>query len=358
MNRAIHQFVAGFHRGDAISNEAVLLRRVFQGWGYSSEIFCEARRVMRELRGEVHDVATAPTVVQPDDIVLLHLSTGSEVNTVFGRLTCRRALLYHNLTPPDFFRFFQPATAMVLRQGLEQMRSLTGSAQVNLADSRFNADDLAAKGFPPAAVFPLCLDYNMLLGKPDARTLAVSRDKLVNVLFVGRCAPNKKLDDVLTAFAVFQHHVEPASRLVFAGSHGGMERYHVFLQSRVRDLGVRNVVFTGGIPQAQLNAWYRSASLFLCMSEHEGFCIPLIEAMVNDLPILAYAAGAIPETLDGAGVLVREKKYPVIAELMGELIRNLPLRAAVIARQKRRLEAFRTRDYDAELRAHLAPLLV
>jgi glycosyltransferase involved in cell wall biosynthesis len=357
MMRAIHQFVAGFHLGDAISNEALLLRRLFRGWGCESEIFCEATRVMREQRGDVRDVATAPAVCRPDDVVLLHLSTGSAVNTVFARLACRRALLYHNLTPPEYFRFFQPATAMVLRQGQDQLPLLARSAGVVLADSQFNADDLAAKGFPPAAVFPLCLDFDMLRSRPEARTLAACRDGLVNVLFVGRCAPNKKLEDVLAAFAVFQRTVEPASRLIFAGSHGGMEHYHVFLQTRVRELAVRNVVFTGAIPQARLNAWYRGANLFLCMSEHEGFCIPLIEAMVNDLPILAYAAGAVPETLDGAGVLVRGKNYPLIAELMGELIRNQPLRTAVIARQRRRLAAFRNRDYEAEIRAHLAPLL-
>lgn len=357
MTRAIHQFVAGFHRGDAISNEAVVLRRLFRAWGCASEIYCETRRVMAELRGEVRDVLTAPGACRPEDVVLLHLSTGSAVNDVFRSLACRRVLLYHNISPPGFFRFFQPATALLLTRGLEQVGALAGAAQVNLADSRFNAAELEAQDYPAVKVLPLLLDFEALGAPPDGAMLRRFRDGLKNVLFVGRCAPNKKIEDILTAFAFFQRTVEPASRLILAGSHGGMERYHAYLKTRVGKLELRNVVFTGSVPQAQINACYRAADLFLCLSEHEGFGIPLMESMFFDVPVLAYAAAAVPETLGGAGVLAGAKEYPVIAETMGELIRNTSLRAAVLARQRRRLAEFRARDLDAELRGHLAPLL-
>lgn len=357
MTGAIHQFVAGFHRGDAISNEAIVLRRRFRAWGYASEIFCETRRVMAELRREVRDVRAAPGACRPDDIVLLHLSTGSEVNDVFHSLACRRALLYHNLSPPHYFKFFQPATALLLTRGLAQIAALAGAARVNLADSRFNAADLEARGYASVRVLPLMLDFDALGAPPDGAVLRRYRDGLKNILFVGRCAPNKKIEDVLAAFAFFQRTVEPDSRLILAGSHGGMERYYSYLKTRVAKLDLHNVVFTGSVPQAQINACYRAADLFLCLSEHEGFGIPLVESMFFDVPVLAHAAAAVPETLDGAGVLVGAKEYPLIAELMGELIGNTALRSAVLARQRRRLAEFRGRDLDAELRRHLAPLL-
>jgi glycosyltransferase involved in cell wall biosynthesis len=174
---------------------------------------------------------------------------------------------------------------------------------------------------------------------------------------VGRCAPNKRIDDLLNAFAYFQAGVQPESRLIHVGSFAGTERYYYLLLTRVREMGLNNVHFAGAVPQAELNAYYACAHVFLCMSEHEGFCIPLIESMVHDVPVLAYAAGAVPETLDGAGVLFRDKAFDLVSEMMARLSEDSGLRAAVIAGQRNRLERYRARDLAAELAKHLAPLL-
>ena len=354
---AIHQLVAGFSRFDAISNEAVHLRRVFESWGHPSRIYCEARRILPELRREARDVAELRAEIRPEDVVLLHLSIGSPVNEALAALPCRKAILYHNLTPPEYFRFVQPATAHILAQGRQQARALAGVAQVNLADSRFNAGELEALGYRDVKVFPLFLDPALLKTVPDPRVIARASDGKINVLFVGRCAPNKKIEDLLTAFGYFQRFIEPDSRLVHIGSFAGTERYHYLLLSRAREMQLRNVVFTGAVTQTQLNAWYARAHLFLCLSEHEGFCIPLIESMWHGVPILAYAAAAVPETLAGAGILVREKNYAEMAELMAELTRNQVLRAAVVRRQRERVTQYLARDQAAEIRGHLAPLL-
>ncbi len=355
--RGIHQFSAGFARGDAISNEALTLRGVFREWGYASEIFSEARRILPELRQECRDAAQAAAVVKPDDMALLHLSIGSPVNLVFRDLPCRKAILYHNVTPPGFLARWQPSTAWALQRGLEEVRALAGVAEVNLADSRFNAAELESFGYRDVRVFPLVFDPARLAEPPDRRELKAWRDGRVNILFVGRCAPNKKFEDLLTAFAFFQRTVEPESRLILAGSWAGNERYKQALAAQIRRLGLRRVECPGAVPQAALHAAYAAADLFLCLSEHEGFCIPLLEAMAHDVPVLAYAAAAVPETLDGAGVLLGEKNYPVIAEWMGRLTRDHALRRAVLAGQRARVNRYFSRDLRGELRGLLAPVL-
>lgn len=355
--RAIHQFVAGFNSGDAISNEACVLRGIFRDWGFASDIFCELRRITSKLRKEVRDVATAAPFIRPDDVVLLHLSIGSPVNDAFRRLPCRKALLYHNITPPEFFRGVQEQIAAHLRQGREQVVALAGVAGVNLAVSEFNAAELRALGYTNVGVLPLILDFDQLRHDANRATRAEYADGLINILFVGRGAPNKRIDDLVEAFSYFQKFVEPNSRLIHVGSYAGLEQYHALVFTRIRELHLKNVELTGTISQAQLNACYQSADVFLCLSEHEGFCIPLIEAMVHDVPILAYAAGAVPETLAGAGVLFKEKRYDLIAEMLGRLVRDEHLRQSVLAAQRARLARYEHRDLAAELRQRLAPLL-
>ena len=354
---AIHQLVAGFSLGDAISNEATVMRDVFRSWGYDSDIWCETRRVLPRLRAQARDLAGLPAVCRPDDIVFLHLSIGSPVNLLFPTLPGRKALLYHNITPPEYFTIMQPVTAQLLAKGRAQARALAGTAAVRLADSRYNADELEAMGHGRTDVLPLILDYERLRLPPDRRTLAQYDDGRTNILFVGRCAPNKKLEDVLTAFACSQRGVDPRARLLLAGSFAGTELYQRLLAGMATEMGLKSVVFTDAIPQSELNACYRAAHVFVCMSEHEGFCIPLIEAMVHRVPVLAYAAAAVPETLAGAGVLFADKNFETIAEMMARLARPGALREGVLARQDARLKQLIGRDLAAELRQHLAPLL-
>ena len=354
---AIHQLVAGFSRGDAISNEAVVMRRLFREWGHESQIYCERKRILPELRSEAFDLDDLKSHCRPDDVLFLHLSIGSRANEIFPALPGRKALLYHNITPPGYFSLVQPSTAADLARGRVQAAGLARAATVNLADSAFNADELRGWGYPPAAVFPLMLDFEKLGGSGDRATLRRFDDGKTNILFVGRCAPNKKIEDVISAFAFFQKGVDSNSRLILAGSFAGTERYQRLLLTMVRDLKLENVVFTGSIPQGQLNACYKSAHVFLCMSEHEGFCIPLMESLVHRVPVLAWAAAAVPETLGGAGILFHEKHYEAIAEMMGRLARDEALRRAVLARQDARLAGFKSRDLAHELRGHLGELL-
>ncbi len=353
----IHQLVAGFSGGDAISNEALVLQRMFRAWGHESEIYAELRRILPELRHVARDLDQLPADVGANDVALLHLSIGSPANELWARLPCRKAILYHNITPPEFFAGIQAQIAAQLQAGREQMRRLAGVAGVVLADSAYNAAELEALGYGKVGVFPLALDFDRYAQPPDRRVVAKYRDGATNVLVVGRIAPNKRIEDDLRAFYYFKNYVTPDARLILAGSWAGLENYHALLIAYAREHRIEDVVWAGSVPQAELNAYYAAADLVLCMSEHEGFCIPLLEAMAHDVPLLAFAAAAVPETLDGAGVWVRDKQFAHIAEMMGRLTRPGPLRAGVLAGQRARLARYRQRDPAAEMAAWLAPLL-
>jgi len=355
---AIHQFLPGFTNGDAISNEAVLMRGIFRRWGYASDIFCEARRILPELRKQAHDAQRYVSACRPEDVLLLHLSIGSQVNDLFFSLPCRKAVLYHNVTPSEYFALINSETAACLALGRRQMARLAGAAQVNLADSRFNARELESLGYRNVRILPLLPDADRLNGPAARKTLRRFRDGRKNILFVGRCAPNKRIEDLLTAFFHYQKALEPESRLIHVGSVAGTERYYYLLLAQAKELGLRNVHFARSVPQEQLNAFYRCAHVFVSMSEHEGFCLPLIESLAHDVPVLAFAAAAVPETLDGSGVLFREKNFPAIAEMMDRLVREEAVRSAVIRGQRERYARWLRRDGAAELRDCLAPLLV
>lgn len=354
---ALHQVCAGFSKGDAISHEALTLRELFLKWGMTSEIFSEGRWIHPALRGEARDAAALPALCRPGDVALLHLSIGSPVNALFRALPCRKAILYHNVTPPAYFDWVKPETARMLRAGLADVRALAGAAAVNLADSRFNAAELGAAGYADVRVLPLVLDRARLAEPADPAEEQSLRDGKRTILAVGRIAPNKKIEDLLAAFAYFQRVEEPDSRLVLAGSWAGTERYYRLLVTLVRNLGLRDVVFRGTVPQPVLHALYAAADVYWCLSEHEGFCIPLLEAMEFGVPVIAYAAAAVPETMDGAGVLLTRKDYPEAAGLTAALIRDGALRERVRLGQRERMSRFWARDLESELRGHLAPLL-
>jgi glycosyltransferase involved in cell wall biosynthesis len=182
-------------------------------------------------------------------------------------------------------------------------------------------------------------------------------DGRTNVLFVGRIIPNKRIDDLVRSFAFFQAHVRRESRLLLVGDHRGFERYLDRLQELVRELRADEVVFTGQVDDDELYAYYRLADVFLCLSEHEGFGVPLQEAMLFGLPVVAYDAGAVRETLRGGGLLLRDKGPELVAEVLDRVTHGGDLRRTVLASQRRAVAAIRDTDFGALLRERLAPVL-
>ncbi len=355
---AIHQFVAGFSRRDAISLEALQLRHCFREMGHPSEIWGEIPRISTEDMREVRDVRHYRPRATEEDVLLLHLSAGSKVNQIFAEVPGRKVVLYHNITPSEGIRPFNGEFADALVEGRRQMHSLAGVPEYCLADSTFNARELEAAGYGPTAVFPLVLDFSKFDCEPDPQMLEHLGDGLTNILFVGRGVPNKCWEDLLYAFHAYHNRINRGSRLILAGSFGGMEKYFHYLQAIVHRLDLNNVEFFGSVSLRELVALYRSAHLWLGMSAHEGFCIPIVEAFHFRVPVLAYAAGAVPETLGSAAVLIRDKRPELVAEMMQELIVASPMRETVLRAQDVRLrELVTARDLRSEIERHLGRML-
>jgi len=370
----IHQLVAGYRTGDAISAEADALDSVFRANGIGSAIWCAPRNTAEDSRGRVGDIATLASSVKPSDIAILHLSIGSPANEVFRSLKCRKAIIYHNVTPAKFFERCNAPLARILEEGRREVASLAGVADINLAVSAYNASELVAYGYKSVRVFPLVIDMGEW-GNPQSVD-PVMRDSLaadgaLNVLFIGRVVPNKRHDKLLEVMARLRQ-LEPRTRLVIAGSSSGNEAYKVILRRAASEMGLGvsafwsggatrhtgvadldgkfdAVVFTEFLKPTELNACYASASAFLCMSEHEGFCAPLLEAMHWGVPVFADAQAAVPETLDGAGVLFDGADSALIAETILRVVRDERLRESVLEGQRARLDRFKNRDIWKEI---------
>jgi glycosyltransferase involved in cell wall biosynthesis len=353
MKPAIHQLVAGYSNGDAISNEARVWRSTFRSWGYASDIYCETRRILPELRNDARDLTTASQSIRKEDTVVLHLSIGSDANLAFKALNCRKVILYHNITPPDFFRGYNEELVHHLTVGREQLAALRDTADINLAVSKFNAAEMTDAGYKNVGVVPLIVDRSHWNGPVDHRLVKRYRDGFTNIVFVGRCAPNKRIEDLLFTLYYCQKYVNPETRLIHVGSFAGLERYQGMLRTKAMELRLNHFVVAGSVRPDELRAYYQAADVFLCLSEHEGFCIPLLEAMGHRIPVIAYNAGAVAETLDGAGVLLNEKRFDVLAELIQRSTSDESLRAGIIQGQDARLKKFETMDISGLMKSFL-----
>jgi glycosyltransferase involved in cell wall biosynthesis len=355
MPRAVHQLLAALSPGDAIGGQALLIQAQLRRAGYACELFAEKLhpRVARLAR----PLWQYERVAARENVCLLHYGIGSAASRLFATLPDTRVLIYHNVTPAEWFLGFSRLHARECDAGRRELRALAPGVALALGVSEYNRRELVAAGFARTGVLPILPDSGLprLPRSPVVRRLF--RDGRDNILFVGRISPNKRIDDLIRVFAVYQRFVRPASRLVLAGDYGGHERYQEALLRMVEALRLSEVVFTGHLPDDDLRACYAAADVFLCLSEHEGVGVPLLEAMSFGLPVVAFDAAAVRETLRGGGVLLTEKQPELVAELLDLLQRDPALRAAVLATQRRVVEELAGVDYARLILERLAPVL-
>jgi glycosyltransferase involved in cell wall biosynthesis len=297
-------------------------------------------------------------VSSPETVCLFHFAIGSGAGRFIRQAPDRLVTRYHNITPPEFFAGFLPHLARQCHQGRRELRAFAARTELALGVSEFNRAELEAAGFRRTGVLPIPLDLDAFTAggrSPSVRRLYA--DGRTNILYVGRIIPNKKIEDLLRVFAVYQRSIEPASRLLLVGDHWGYEPYLLRLQELARALALEDVIFTGQVEDEELRAYYDASAVYVSMSEHEGFCVPLLEAMAFGLPVAAYNAGAVAETLGGAGVLLEDKTPEVVAELLHRLVTDGVVRRSVLAAQERRLAQVNAIDQRALLLQALAPVL-
>ena len=324
--------------GDAVSNNALQIREMCKRNGWKTAIY--AKNIDPRVK-HVDKVRDLSNDVAPHDLIIYHMSTGSEVTELVVSLSNdKKVMIYHNITPPEYFTRYNQKLVKLVSQGREQLKDISSVFQLALGDSEFNRAELEAIGYQNTGVLPLGLYGEKYAGTPDQTVLDKYRDGFKYIIFVGRLAPNKKQEDVIKAFYYYKRYYNKSARLILVGSWNGMERYYHDLQRYVGLLELEDVVFTGHVSDRELLAYYRVASMFLSMSEHEGFCVPLLESMHFEVPILAYAAAAVPDTLGEAGLIFKEKDYPAIAALMDVVDKHPSLADKLVESQTERLKDF------------------
>jgi glycosyltransferase involved in cell wall biosynthesis len=351
--RTVHQLLGALHAGDAVGNEALTVRRHLLAAGLESEIV--AGRVDAPLVGEARPLRELRALDGPETAWLYHFSPGSPATAAALALEGPLVLVYHNVTPARFFLGWSDELVRLALRAEGELRALSSRTALALAKSRFSLQDLERSGFARCGVLPFVHEPGE---RPPASPVLrrLYGDGRTNLLSVGRLAPNKRIEELLSAFAVLQRRFVPHSRLLVVGSRA-LESYALALERRARELRLAEVVFLGPVDEGELRACYDLAAVYLSLSEHEGYGVPLIEAMLAGVPVLARDAGAVAETLSGAGLLLREPRPSLVAALVERVLRDGALRASVLAGQQRVAERVRSTDFAALLLGALAPVL-
>jgi glycosyltransferase involved in cell wall biosynthesis len=335
----VHQLLSGAGPHDAITTEALAFRALFAGWGWGG-----ADHAYRIAPGLVGDITGAEQLrAEPDDVLLMHHSAGWPRLDELLTLPNPKLLLYHNVTPPHWLWEHAPMVAAHCAAGREQLRELVPAVDVAAADSAFNAAELTELGAERTEVIPLLVALDAL-GEAVPEPAGPP-----TVLFVGRLSPHKRQDELIRAFALYRRYREPQARLSLVGDPISAD-FELLLRHLAESLAPGAVSIETGIPAGELGARYRAAHVFACMSEHEGFCIPLLEAFHFGVPVMGRPAGAVPEVVGDAGILVPDRDPAVVAELMHLLVTDGELRAELRRRGRARLTLYEPAAIGARLR--------
>jgi glycosyltransferase involved in cell wall biosynthesis len=255
-------------------------------------------------------------------------------------------LIYHNITPPEYFLGVHDQLVRQCYHGRRELLPYRSRCELAIGDSEFNRQELEQLGFDPTAVLPVVPDFAHLDVPPDPRVTDAWDDEWTNLLFVGRVVPNKRPDNVIRHFHAYKTLYNPRSRLLLAGSYGGFDSYLAQLHDLVARLGLSDVHVLGQVSDEELTGLYDVADAFLCASEHEGFCVPIIEAFYKQVPVLAYAATAVPATMDGGGVLFDTRDPRRVAALLHATLGSAEVETRVVAAQDAALARLRAQDFD------------
>src|SRR4051812_41295359 len=335
----VNQWVPAAHKGDAIGDSARRVRDLLRDMGHDAELY--AMSIDDELRHDVRPFAD-PTA-RTGDVTILHFALPSPMSQAFADLPNGRVLQYHNVTPARFFAPYEPALFRLAAIAREELTSLAAATDLGLGDSEYNRQELDELGFARTGVMPIAVDTRRLTQAPPHPVLdEILDDGFVNFLFVGRIAPNKRIEDHIKLAEQYKRYIDPYYRFIFVGRYDVVPRYYAAIRALMDEYKMlpERFVFTGPVPDAELAAYYRASSVYVSLSKHEGFCVPLVEAMAMDVPVLAYTAAAVPDTLGPAGVQFAPKDLEYAAELLGMLAFEDGPREGVLAGQRKRLEHF------------------
>ena len=334
---------------DAVGNDVLQMSNVLTRKGHEVRVFCESHS---NTDAVVFDVARLNKFLKSsNDVLIYHHSRGWDPGLELIRsLRCRRIIRYHNVTPPQFFDGYSRTDKELCERGRQELRQFAAlRCDLYLSASAFSMRELVAIGADASRSFVVPPFHHIdRLSKitADQKTIDQFSGATANILSVGRLVPHKNQHHLLEAFAHYHYDCNQASRLIVVGKGGeGLSTYSKLLHRTVQKLGLTEaVMFTGGVSDEVLKAYYLIADAFVTVSEHEGFCVPLVEAMAMKLPITAYASTAIPETLGDAGIVWAERNPFLIAESLDRFVRDSAVSDALGLRGRRRYESMFTNE--------------
>lgn len=344
---AVHQVLATLGYGDAIGNEVLGIRQVLQDAGYTSRIYVDT--VDPRLEDRTEDYRDLIEDSHRDNILIHHFSLGSRVSRVAFALPDRMILVYHNITPVRFLLGVRSPVVAQCYSGRRELAAYAERCELALGDSAFNRSELDALGFPRTGVLPVVPNFAHLDVTPHRWLAQQFDDDATNILFVGRIIPNKRIEDLIRFFDAYRRRYDQRSRLLLVGSHDLFDGYRASLAELMQRLGTSDVHLIGHVSNEELTAFYDVADLFLSASEHEGFCVPLIEAFYKRIPVMAFAAAAVPATMDGGGVLYERKDPRHVASLINAVLTDSALENEILEAQDAALARLRARDFAGTL---------
>ena len=336
----IVQLVPSLSYGDAVGNDILAIDSILKKEDIETTIYALSigARIPDGL-AKVYSFDELQGLLKPEDILLYHGATGTQLHQDIPKFHCKKLLRYHNVTPPQFFEGYSESGVETCREGLKEFEEMKDVFDGVVTVSSFNVEDLQSMGYRCRMdVCPILIPFSDYDQCPNGDIMRTYQDGVTNILFVGRIAPNKKHEDIIASFAAYNKLYNPNSRLIFVGAANGTESYKKRLEDYSKVLGISNqVVFSGHIGFDGILAFYSVADLFLCLSEHEGFCVPLIEAMYFKTPIVAFDSSAIAGTLQDGGILIQKKDPSYVAGIMDYVIQHPDVQEAIVKGQQRRL---------------------
>ncbi len=336
----VDQVIPSFASRDAIGVHTMAITEALRQAGIDSDVFYgECTRDFSD-RARPMSSLGRPTKGR---WLLYQASIGSPVFDIFASRSEPKLLNYHNITPASLLDGWEPAVGHEVSLGRSQVTRVASECRLAIADSAFNEQELLDVGFSRTAVAPLLIDM-AAAAPPDAalsRRLAAAKEGGgADFLFVGKVSPHKAQHDLVKMLAVYRRLYDPRARLHLVGTALG-KTYEPALSAFIAELGLTDAVsITGSVSQEELESYFQMADVFVCASEHEGFCVPLVEAMGHGLPIVAYANSAIPETVGDAGLLLASKDPLVLAASVHRVVTDERLRKQFVAAGARRAEDF------------------
>lgn len=343
MKPRVHQVLASLGYGDAIGNMVLAIQRALVANGFDSQIIVET--VDPRLEHLTIDYRDTAGEVGPDDVIIHHFSLGSRASRTAYALPGRMILAYHNITPPQYFLGEHNWLVRQCYHGRRELLAYRSRVNFALGASEFNRRELESLGFTKTGVLPAFADFSHLDVQPDPRIASMFDDDAVNILFVGRLIPNKRPDNLIRYFEAYRRHFNAHARLLLAGSHDQFAGYRDELHAFAAQIGAKGVTILGQVTNEELTALYDVADVFLCASEHEGFCVPIVEAFYKQVPVLAFASTAVPATMDGGGVLFDTTDADAVAALIDDLVTNDSTVEGVIGAQNAALARLQKRPF-------------